>query len=339
MTIYSSDPSTVLPSLFGINPTSAQSAEEQAAAFAASGCEAIYALRPLGNLDSVPLGDIILGQFPQTFDFWRRVALSIPRRPKLLVMDAEYRTDGNYSTPFGTDFECAVMEPRIQAIIPSNLRGMPIGRELALGWWEWAAPRYAADLRRNVRAAFASVFHEDIPCFNYADAWPSFPIWEANDWPIFPAGVTRISSPVLYVYDTHLRYKTGEHKKDVRWLRFVDCLNQLYSCCNSGPCIPWLAARSANSPTTWGPDKGMAYLADELVQHTCHAGVDAIIFQNTNLSPFFDQDARVMKALVKKYGAPRKRIGGRAPYNLDVDEVRTGSVRTTYAGFMKAASE
>lgn len=345
--LYSADSGSSIPALYGVAPTNPLPPEAQAAAFAASGCTAVYALRPLGNLGDRPVADNIVG-IPSTFEFWYQFAAALPAAPELVVMDAEYHWDGFYAAPFIFDNpeirQSVLNDQRIRAVLPPQLQGMTEQNANIHypAWWEWAARRYHAVLRRNVRAAFAAVFTRDVPVINYMDVQSDSEVREHNDWALPQSTVAGIASPSLYLYDLGWRYQsvrgrvTG--KKDRRWYRYVDLVNTVYACCNAGPCISWHAARSADTDHSWGIDPGIQYLCNELVQHACFAGVDGMILQQDRKNPQYQADADAMLATVKRYGATARKKIQRLPWSLEADEVRTGSCTTSYKTFLKYAA-
>lgn len=244
---------------------------------------------------------------------------------------------GNLSTivmPVYADSACFRKLPAaVQRYSPADFDNLlsARGRAAMVAWNAWQLNIADAALRVAVVATANRCLAANIPITNYGDMRPSFPVFDANGWPVSTAAVGTESSPSLYLVPGGIAYQSL--KKNILWNVFIENLNLVRSSLHNGPVVPWLSYPSYAGDGV--PQIGDTWLWQQMIQHLNQMGVSEYLYFNPSPATKLADNQLASQTFcnLPPRGVPPKTGYPAIPF--DSDEVITGTVRTTYSDFLK----
>ena len=172
---------------------------------------------------------------------------------------------------------------------------------------------------------------------NWCDVRPTFPVRDANGWPMTPLATDTVSAWSAYLSEPGGLFESSNHERI--WTAFVHQMNLVRSCAamRGGSLTPWISSpryfvrKRKDGSFEQGYDMRNVWLWRELVAHLVRAGVREFLMWNADPEPELARRlvAEGMRAHDKPYS---RRALEELP--LDVDEVTTRGYTTKYSDFL-----
>jgi len=220
----------------------------------------------------------------------------------------------------------------------------PVARLAIRDWNEFAAKLRTQLLHDVFSQAFTDAYGEYIPISNYRDFLPSREVEMYSARPFPSSSTGGISAPSLYIKDLPEWGRYRGIAKDIRWNRFIDCLNEARSASTTGLVTPWIAAPGFGvvGDESWARSdelEGEYEIWEMLMDHLLAMGIDTFILWNP--PPRYNPNAIETDEFVDQWLANNPRAAGPQLRNLpeiplDADSITTNGVTTTYQQFIEA---
>jgi hypothetical protein len=221
----------------------------------------------------------------------------------------------------------------VRAFTPSDFGNLFSARGHAAfnAWNDWAQSVTAQAYKTAVVAPAQQFFGTGVKVSNYGDIASKVQLTDSLGWTIAEPNSTipgNVSSPVTYITNGS---KYSSYKKDWRWNRLIDVLNEVRAAQNvpNTTVTPWVGPPKYLGATA--PAKSN-WLWEQLIRQMSANGISSFYYWNPheNTSPSDDQfAASLFNSLTPGTAQSLPQI------SFDADQIVTGNVVTTYAEFLK----